>query len=231
MFPLANRLLGKLPTSWITPGHTAAVNSVDIRPRVTGYLTEMPFKEGDDVKKDQLLFQIDPRPYQALVDQAEAQVNLNEAKLRLAKANNTRARTIASREPGAFSQQELDTYQAQELESDAAVKSSKASLATYKLNLSFCRVASPIDGQISRYYYTVGNLVNQDQTPLTTVVSVDPIYVYFDMDERTGWKSASASTRARFECRKTQAEIPVSWLEGETDHPQEGNTQLHQQPG
>src|SRR6516162_5961933 len=71
-------------------GRMAAVNSVDIRPRVTGYLTKMPFKEGTEVKAGELLFEIDPRPYQALVDQAEAQVNLNKARLRLARANNIR---------------------------------------------------------------------------------------------------------------------------------------------
>src|SRR5579864_8067930 len=95
-------------------GRTAAKNSVDIRPRVTGYLMKMSFKEGSEVKENALLFEIDKRPYQALVDQAQAQVNLNLARYQLAKANNTRARTVARREPGSFSQQELDTYQAQE---------------------------------------------------------------------------------------------------------------------
>ena len=204
-------------------GRLAAVNSVDIRPRVTGYLTKMPFKEGDEVKKDDLLFEIDPRPYQALVNQAEAQVNLNKARLSLARANNLRARTVATREPGAFSQQELDTYQAQELEADASLKSAQASLETYKLNRSFCEVRSPIAGQVSRYYYTIGNLVNQDQTPLTSVVSLDPIYAYFDVDERTVLQVRKRINEGKIQVPKDTTEIPVFLaLEGESDFPHKG---------
>jgi multidrug efflux system membrane fusion protein len=115
-------------------GRTAAINSVDIRPRVTGYLIEMPFKEGADVKKNDILFKIDPRPYQALVDQAYAQVALNRARLQLARSNYTRVRDVAAREAGAVSQQELDTYLAQQIEADATVKASQATLAVYQLN-------------------------------------------------------------------------------------------------
>jgi multidrug efflux system membrane fusion protein len=230
-------------------GRTAAINSVDIRPRVTGYLTKMPFKEGAEVKgpkyeasgkltrEGDLLFQIDPRPYQALEDQAAAQVNLNQAKLKLAQANNTRARTVASREPGAFSQQELDTYLAQELEASAAVKASRASLEVYKLNRSFCEVTSPIDGQISRYYYTLGNLVNQDMTPLTTVVSVDPMYAYFDMDERTVLELRKRVNAGELEAPKEGEDIPVFMgLEGEKDYRHRGsinfiNNQVNPQTG
>jgi RND family efflux transporter MFP subunit len=204
-------------------GRLAAVNSVDIRPRVSGYLTKMPFKEGAEVKAGDLLFEIDPRPYQALVDQAQAQVELNTARLRLARANNARAKTVAAREPGAFSQQELDTYLAQELEADASVKATQASLATYKLNRSFCEVQSPIDGQVSRYYYTLGNLVNQDQTPLTSVVSLDPIYAYFDMDERTVLQVRFRINEGKIKVPKDTTEIPVFLaLEGETGYPHRG---------
>lgn len=204
-------------------GRTAAVNSVDIRPRVTGYLVKMPFKEGSEVKAGDLLFEIDPRPYQSLVDQAQAQVVLNQARLRLARANNLRARTVASREPGAFSQQELDTYQAQEIEADAAVKASQATLAVYTLNRSFCEVTSPIDGQVSRYYYTLGNLVNQDQTTLTTVVSLDPMYAYFDVDERTVLRIRKGINEGTIIVPKNTEEVPVYMaLEGETDYPHRG---------
>src|SRR5262249_55245793 len=165
-----------------------------------------------------LLFEIDPRPYQALVDQAEAQVNLNKARLRLARANNARAKTVARQEPGAFSQQELDTYQAQELEADPSLRSSQSSLETYNLNRSFCEVKSPIDGQVSRYYYTLGNLVNQDQTPLTSVVSLDPIYAYFDMDERTVLQIRKRINEGKIKVPKDTTEIPVFLaLEGESD--------------
>lgn len=166
-------------------GRTEAVSTTDIRPRVTGYLVKMPFKEGTEVKAGDVLFEIDPRPYQAQLDRAQGEVVLAEARLKLAKADNARAKGIAKMNPGAISQQDLDKYQAAEEEADASVKASKANLESYKINLDFTKVLSPIDGVVSRYYLTLGNLVNQDQTVLTTVVSEDPIYVYFDVDERT----------------------------------------------
>src|SRR6478609_1494548 len=165
-------------------GRTEAKDSVNIVPRVTGYLMSMPFREGADVKAGDALFEIDPRPYQAQFDQASGQVLLNEARVKEAVADNLRAKELA-KTPGAISKQDLDRYQAAEEEAVAAVQAAKASLEIYKLNLSFCTVRSPIDGQVSRYFLTVGNLVNQDQTQLTVVVSIDPMYVYFDVDETT----------------------------------------------
>ncbi len=165
-------------------GQTAAVQSVTIVPRVTGYLQSEPFREGAEVKAGAVLFSIDPRPYQAQLDQAQGQVTLNEARLKEAQADNARAKGL-SRTPGAISQQDLDRFQAAEEEANASLQASKASLEVFKLNLSFCQVTSPIDGQVSRYFLTPGNLVNQDQTQLTTVVSPDPMYVYFNMDEVT----------------------------------------------
>jgi len=166
-------------------GRTEAPFSVDIRARVTGYITKMPFVEGAEVKTNDLLFEIDPRPYQAQLDRAQGEVVLNEAKLKLAKADNVRAKAIAKANAGAISLQDLDKYQASEEEAAAAVEASKANLESYKLNLEFTRVISPINGQVSRYNLTIGNLVNADSTLLTTVVSQDPMYVYFDVDELT----------------------------------------------
>lgn len=166
-------------------GRTEAPFSVDIRPRVTGYLVKMPFTEGTEVKTGDLLFEIDPRPYQADLDRAQGDVVLNEAKLKLAKADNARAKSIAMVNSGAISKQDLDKYQAAEEEAVAAVEASKANLEGYKINLEFTRVTSPIDGRVGRYNLTIGNLVNADTTLLTTVVSQDPIYVYYDVDELT----------------------------------------------
>src|SRR4051812_15334029 len=166
-------------------GRTEAVQSVDIRPRVTGYLVRMPFKEGSEVKQGDLLFEIDPRPYQAQLDQSEGQVRLNDASLRLARTTYERDRRTASSVAGAISQQQIDQDLAMVDEASARLKAAQASTEVYKLNLGFTKVTSPIDGMISRYYYTRGNLVNQDQTLMTTVVALDPMYVYFDMDEPT----------------------------------------------
>jgi membrane fusion protein, multidrug efflux system len=188
-------------------GRTNAINSVDIRARVSGYLTEMPFKEGAEVKKGDLLFLVDPRPYQAQYDQAVGQVNLYKAQLELAKANLARDKEVA-KTPGAVSVQQLDQDKASVDEADAAVKAFQASLEVYALNLSFTRVTSPIDGRVSRYFMTLGNLVVQDQTLLTTVVSLDPMYVYFDIDEGTVLrvrKAINDGTMKRYE----EGGIPV----------------------
>ena len=166
-------------------GRTEAVYSVDIRPRVTGYLVEMPFEEGAEVKAGDLLFVVDPRPYKAQLDQAQGQVDLYKASLKLAKTTLARDRAINVLSPGSVSQQQFDQEQAVVDEADARVKAFEKSMEISKLSYEFTRVISPIDGQISRYYLTLGNLVNQDQTLLTTVVSVDPMYVYFEMDEPT----------------------------------------------
>jgi membrane fusion protein, multidrug efflux system len=165
-------------------GRLDAVYSDDIRARVTGYIVETPFKEGDIVKKGDTLFKIDPRPYKAKLDDALAYLELQKAKLKLARADNIRAKVVAQT-PGAISSQDLDKYQAAEEEARAAVKSADASTEIHKLNLDWCRVDSPIAGRVSRYYLTLGNLINQDQTLLTTVVSEDPIYAYWDADERS----------------------------------------------
>jgi membrane fusion protein, multidrug efflux system len=164
-------------------GRTDPVGAVDVRPRVTGYLEKMPFKEGSDVKKDDLLFEIDPRPYEAQLAQAQSQVTLTEAQFKLAQATYARDSSVGVN--GAVSRQELDQDKAAVDEADARVKAAKAAVDVYKLNLEFTKVKAPIDGQISRYYLTAGNLVNQDQTLLTTIVSLDPMYVFFDVDEPT----------------------------------------------
>jgi membrane fusion protein, multidrug efflux system len=165
-------------------GRLQSINYVEIKPRATGYIVATPFKEGAYVQKGDLLFAIDPRPYQAKLDDAKAQTQLFEAKLKLAKADNLRAKDVG-KTPGAISKQEIDKYAAAEDEAYAALEASKASMEVHKLDLEFCSVVSPISGRISKYYVTLGNLVNQDSTLLTTIVSEDPIYCYFDVDERT----------------------------------------------
>ena len=182
------------------------MNYVDIKARVTGYITKTPFKEGDYVKQGDLLFEIDRRPYQAKLDDAKSQLTLQQAKYKLAKADNLRAKEVA-KTPGAISVQELDKYQAAEEEAKAAVEAIAAANEVHILNLEFCRVTAPIDGRISRYYFTLGNLVNADTTLLTTLVSEDPIYVYFDTDESTLLKVKRLVQEGRIPVRDNQSQI------------------------
>lgn len=165
-------------------GRIDAIDSVEVRARVTGYLMSIGFKPGDEVKKGQVLFQIDRRPYQAEVNRVSSQVLLSKAKLKLAEADVVRAEGI-SKTPGAISKQDVDRYLAAKGEADAALKTSEAMAESAKLNLEFTDVTAPIDGRVGRNLLSVGNLVVQDDTMLTTIVSEDPIYAYFDVDERT----------------------------------------------
>ena len=124
--------------------------------------------------------------------------------------------------PGAVSIQQLDQDKAAVDEADAAVKAFQASLEVYKLNLSFTKVTSPIDGQVSRYFMTLGNLVVQDQTLLTTVVSLDPMYVYFDVDEGTVLRVRKAINEGTIK-RYQEGGIPVFMaLQNEADFPHKG---------
>jgi multidrug efflux system membrane fusion protein len=203
-------------------GRTDAVNSVSIVPRVTGYIVKIPFEEGADVKKDDLLFEIDPRPYQAQLDQAQGQLKLYEAQLNLAIANYARAKELAKTK-GAISAMDVDAYQAQQAEADAALRAAEASLEVYNLNLSFTKVTAPINGRVSRYYLTLGNLVNQDQTLLTTVVSLDPMYAYFELDEPTVLQVRRAINEGKIKPRSSGRDIPVLMgLQGEEGFPHQG---------
>ncbi len=207
-------------------GRTQAVNSVNVVARATGYLV-MPsdgkqFKEGSEVKKGDLLFEIDPRPYQAQYDQAVGQVNLYKAQLKLAQVTLARDERTVQNTPGAVSAQQLDQDRAAVDEAVAQVKAAEASLETYKLNLSFCKVTSPIDGQVSRYYLTLGNMVTQDQTLLTTVVSLDPMYAYVNVDEPTVLRVRRAINAGLIKPYGS-GHIPILMgLQGEEGFPREG---------
>ncbi|HEY4233319.1 MAG TPA: efflux RND transporter periplasmic adaptor subunit [Lacipirellulaceae bacterium] len=166
-------------------GRTAAVESVEVRARVNGYLEKVNFKEGELVHKGDVLFEIDPRPYQAQVEIATGQVAAADAMVQRTQADDARAKALRASTPGAISQQDLDQYQAAADQATANADTARATLKNNQLNLDFTTVIAPIDGRVSRYYVTVGNLVVQDQTLLTTIVSVDPIYAYFDVDEST----------------------------------------------
>jgi multidrug efflux system membrane fusion protein len=166
-------------------GRTNAIFNNSIQPRVTGFIKETHFKEGDIVRKDDILFLIDPRPYEALYKAAKSQKEVNEAKLRYDAATNERYKALYKKDKTAVSERELDQYQALEDQSKANLDLAIANLESPTLNLSWTKVTSPIDGQVSRFYLTKENLVEANSSQLTTVMSIDPMYVYFDMDEPT----------------------------------------------
>src|SRR5437870_6727861 len=162
---------------------TAAVDAVEVRARVSGYLVKVNFRgrEGAVVKKGDLLFQIDPRPFQAVLDEAKGQVAQLEARLARAEADVARDERLLPK--GAASQKDLDTAIADRGEARAGIQSARAAVDRAALDLEFTQVMAPISGRIGRYLITEGNLVTTDSTLLTTIVSVDPMYAYFDADE------------------------------------------------
>jgi len=166
-------------------GRIEAVESVDIRPRVSGYITEIHFKAGAMVNKGDLLFVIDPRPYQADLDRAVANQEQAEAQLKLAQIDYKR--TEALRQKSVVSPEEFDQKAASLQQAEASVRSAQAARDSAALNLDFTRITSPLTGRVSNERVTAGNLVTAGgaDTVLTTVVSVDPFYVYIDADENS----------------------------------------------
>jgi RND family efflux transporter MFP subunit len=191
---------------------TSAVDSVDVKPRVFGYLDKVLVKEGSLVKKDDVLYEIDARPYQALLDSAEATVAQNEASLELARDNYQRFRLLAKTEPGAVTAQSLNEYQSKEAQAIAAVRIANASRDTAKLNVEWTKVRSPIDGRVSRTQVTRGNLVQsgeQSTSYLISVVSVDPVYALFDVDEGTFLRVSTLIREGKIKKESDITKIPV----------------------
>src|ERR1700722_11969316 len=164
-------------------GRVASINSVDVRARVTGYVDEVGYREGDSVKRGDLLFVIDPRPFRDALDSAKANLEREQAAAAFADIQAKRAQRLNASE--AISQEEYQNRDSDLSQSAARVHEAESAVATAELNLSFTEVRSPIDGKTSRAQLTRGNLTQADQTVLTTVVSQDPIYVYFDCDEQS----------------------------------------------
>jgi len=164
-------------------GRIAATDAVEVRPRVSGYIDRIAFKDGDEVKAGDLLFVIDPRPYRAAYDSAVAQLARARTAEQLAQEQEKRAQALIAAK--AISREEFDTRRAGSTQSSADVRVAEAAVATAKLNLGFTEVRSPIAGRVGRAMLTLGNLAQADQSVLTSVVSQDPVYVYFQPDEQT----------------------------------------------
>ena len=164
-------------------GRISAIDTVELRPRASGYVQRVAYKEGQDVKQGELMFQIDPRPYRAALENAQAQLSRARVAQQLETIRNKRAQALIN--DNAISHEELDLRRAAQAQSAADVHAAEAAVATAKLNLSFTEVRAPVSGRASRALVTVGNLATADDTLLTTVVSQDPMYVYFDADENS----------------------------------------------
>ena len=174
-------------TNWDEyPGHLEAVEMVEIRPRVAGYIDSIHFQDGAEVKAGDLLFVIDPRPYQAELNQAQARRQQAETHLELARNDLKRADSL--RGTKAISEEEYDSRSNAVRESEAALVAAKAAEETARLSLDYTQIKAPISGKIGRRLVTAGNFVQLQgnggsATVLVTLVSVDPIYAYFDVEE------------------------------------------------
>jgi len=164
-------------------GRTDAAESVEVRARVNGYITDIQFTDGREVKQGDLLFQIDSRPFEAELKNAEGQKAQWQARLARAQADVQRYEKLVP--TGAATAQDLDKAKADLGEATAAIQSAEATIDRAKLDVEFSRITAPIAGQISEAAITKGNLVRGDADLLTTIVSQDPMYSYFNLNERT----------------------------------------------
>jgi RND family efflux transporter MFP subunit len=201
-------------------GRTAAVKLVNVTPRVSGYIVDIPFKEGDLVHKGDVLFQIDPRPYQHAYEQAVGQLQQAQANQQLQDV--TFARQQRLRETGVIAKEDFDTALSNKSQAAAQVVAAQAALNSTQLNVEFTHVASPIDGRVSRQLVNIGNLVQADSTRLTTIVSVDPIYAYFSMDELAALRYQRLTREGKLTTSE-DGKVPVYLqLQDETGFPHQG---------
>jgi RND family efflux transporter MFP subunit len=204
-------------------GRTAAVESVEVRARVWGYLDKVKIKEGMLVKKGDVLFEIDPRTYKATLAQAEGKLSSARAHLERLEADFVRAQRLVKN--STIAQEEYDRVVGDRAEAKASVEAEKAAVDQAKLDLDFTKVLAPVSGRVGRALVTEGNLVQASSTGgtiLTTLVSVDPIYAYFDVDERTVLRVRELIRQGRF---KSARDVP--WpvylsLANEQGYPHEG---------
>jgi multidrug efflux system membrane fusion protein len=201
-------------------GRTEAVESVDVRPRVSGYIDQISFKDGQLVKPGDVLFVVDPRPYQDVLDQDKANLQSADAQRQLKEANFARAQRLFQNNVTA--KEEYDTSVAQRNQAAAEFAQARATVNSAALNVEFTEVKSPIQGRISRQLVTRGNLVQADSTVLTKVVSVDPIYAYFNVDQRTVQKYYNQIQGGQLQDPRVSTMPVYLQLEGETGFPHEG---------
>jgi multidrug efflux system membrane fusion protein len=213
-------------------GRLQAVDTVQVQPRVGGFVESVHFQEGALVHKDDVLFQLDPRPYQAEVDRLSANQAQAQAALNLAITNQRRAMMLLAQH--AVAKQDADSQDTAEQSARAQLAASTAALASARLNLDFTQVRSPIEGRVSNIRITPGNLVTSSDV-LTSVVTVNPVYVYFDVDEQTWLKLDHLRSRAAQGGHDARIEATMG-LADESGFPHEGrldfvDNQLHTDSG
>jgi membrane fusion protein, multidrug efflux system len=204
-------------------GRFQAIDHVSIRPRVSGYLQSVHFQEGTMVKKGDLLFVIDPRPYEAAAEEAQGQLQTAQAQLTFATRDLERAVELGRTQ--AVSQQVIDQRRQALQSAEAAVITAEGALKRARLDVEFTQVTSPIDGRIGRKLMTEGNLVSGGDTSatvLTTVLSLDPIYFYFNIDEQTYLKNSRLRLADQASSSQGNPNPVHVALPDDTDFPHEG---------
>ena len=184
-----------------------AIDVVDIRARVEGFLVERNFTEGGLVEKDQLLYEIDRAPFVAALKGAEAQLASSKANLVNAQKNLERGRDLVKK--GFISQADFDMQTSTEAQAVAGVEAAEASLETAQINLSYTRITAPFKGEIGKSTYSVGNLVGPTSQPLATLTSMDPIYVTFQVDERQLISHMMDNAMSAGQTTGTEEEAPI----------------------
>jgi len=182
-FSISQPTVRQVAEQEIFTGRAEASTTVEVRARVTGYLEKILFKEGGEVRKGEVLFQLDDRLPRAELAKAEAEVVRAEARLKLAVIENRRAAKLF--ELKAISREELDKIAGTVEVERAGLQVARADLDRGKVNLDFTRIVAPIDGKAGKALLNVGNLIRSGADRLTTIVVIDPLHVYFDVDERT----------------------------------------------
>lgn len=204
-------------------GRTDAVESVEVRARVSGYLTSVDFKPGSLVKKGDLLFTIDDRPYKADLARAEGQLQQARAQQKLAELDFQRIKELRARSVVAVN--EFDSKSSALMQSQGGTAVAEAEVENAKLNLEFCSIRSPIDGRVSRENVSVGNLVQPNATAagiLTTVVAIDPLYAYMDVDESAILNYIKLSKEGRLKTARETRVTLFMGLANEEGFPHEG---------
>ncbi|HEX4507017.1 MAG TPA: efflux RND transporter periplasmic adaptor subunit [Alphaproteobacteria bacterium] len=205
-------------------GRFQATEYVEIRARVNGYLDSIHFTDGQIVKKGDLLFVIDPRPYQATADSDAAALTQTQARLDLANREQVRAAALAKSQNGSV--EALDKAVQEQRAAGGAVQAAQAELRRAQLDLEFTHVTSPVTGRISRHLVSLGNLVSggeSNSTLLTTIVSLDPIYFYFDADQNAYLKYTRLNLSGQRRSSRDVANPVRLALNDEKDFPHQGH--------